>query len=60
MATCFSNARLRTMIDPVSNGLLVELVDEKEDEGRLSDSRNKFAEGDDLEGTDDDVVGSIS
>ena len=44
----------------MSKGFVAGLRDENEDEDRLSDSRNKIAGGEYLEGTGEDFVGSIS
>ena len=44
----------------MSKGFVAVLGDENEDEDRLSDSRSKFAGGEDLDGTGEDFVGSIS
>lgn len=42
MATCFSNAKLRTRTEPVSKGFWAGPEDGREEEDRLRDSRSIF------------------
>lgn len=60
MATCFSNAKLRRMIEPMSNGFAAVLEDDEEHGERFRDSRSKCSERENSAGMGEDFVGSIS